>query len=300
MRQISALGTIKETIDMLWITKRGLEMKNDEELAKIALNYRAGSENRMDALDRITDEMILARIATKLLDVSSDNFRRDKIRSDVLKRTFSRIRSGKAVSVLREPLLKMPGWSGIEKDFVRTTDDAACLLRLYRDEAEHTEKMQRYGSDKPGRTELLAGDIAHLKRCGVSNLEIAKATPIGQLPYYAGELIDEDVIRHYANNAAWIQCVRDLVPKETVLRALEGNAYRDKALFHYQIVDGVTYHSECEFGIHDLVLIKEERERRDDDQMRELIRSHYRCSRCGIKRVRIDDGWGRVVWNDEK
>lgn len=171
------------------------------------------------------------------------------------------------------------------------------MLRLYKEQAADTAKYRLNDAFPSKNKDILAltgDDIGRLKQCGCSNLEIAKNTPANLLKYYERELIDEEVIRFYADDKAWIGAMRQCIPEEKVLSALEGSEHRLKALEAYHIPDGVVHLSKCDFGDHAFVLVSVEREPLPDDEMRSESWEHYRCNRCGIKKVKHNDGWGRV------
>ena len=158
-----------------------------------------------------------------------------------------------ALIILREPILNK--YSVIRDEglsaFIRRTKDKPCMLRLYKEQAADTAKY-RLNDNCPSKNEeilaLTSEDIGRLKQCGCNDLEIAKITPVNLLKYYERELINEEVIRFYADNKAWIGAMRQYIPEEKVISALEGSEHRLKALEAYHIPDGIVHLSKCDFG----------------------------------------------------
>ena len=210
---------------MLFITKRGIERtKNEEKLERIVLNRKVSYNNRAAALDRIQDDTVLARILAALIKRSEelDWDHRDKYVHELTEGIFSRIHSMEAVNILREPILNK--YSVIRDEslsaFIRRTNDKPCMLRLYKEQAADTAKYRLNDAFPSKNKDILAltgDDIGRLKQCGCSNLEIAKNTPANLLKYYERELIDEEVIRFYADDKAWIGAMRQCIPEEKVL-----------------------------------------------------------------------------------
>ncbi len=261
-------------------------------------------EIRMEALNRISDDRIIARALAVLINPRYETgYRRygyDQARKAIVCAAFPRITSEAAMEMLKKPILELdatPPFPPAEVQdslfaFIRRMKDKECMMLLYRRE---TNGIGHVDAD---RKQVFAEDIAQLKELGVERLEIAKATPAAVFRCFVQELADESVIRYFAGNEFWIETNREFIPKDLVIRALETSDHRESALIRYQIVDGEVIRSECDLGKHDFVFDSEERERRDDDANRMLVWTHYRCSRCGKKHTVHDDGWGRITEYD--
>ncbi len=244
---------------------------------------------RLEALSRISDDTVLARVLIALITWKPKEKYPDpydtKTRMKLISAALPRVTSPQAMGMLKQTILDMdfdrlPAEA--INEFIRRMNDKDCMLKLH----HHLNYI--------GSTHYMRENIDLLKQLGASRLEIAKETRFDLFSAFVPELIDEEVIRFFANDPRWIQTNRSFIPKDLVIKALERSEHRREALLQYQIVDGVVVKSECEFGRHDFVVEREERDRRDDDQMRFITYTYYRCSRCGQKHKKVDDGWGRV------
>ena len=260
---------------------------------EIALDPEQLRDIRLEALNRITDDAALASVLTALITWKPrekyPNPYDTKSRMELVSAALPRVTSPQAMGMLKKTILEMD-FSRFPTEavfsFIRRMNDKDCMLKLYHYEGD------------PKNLSLIAGDIETLRRLGAGRLEIARETPAGLFRHFVPELIDEEVIRFYADDPRWIEHNREFIPKDLAIKALERSEHRREALLQYRIVDGVIVKSECEFGMHDFVIDREERDRRDDDQMRFITYTYYRCSRCGQKRTKVDDGRGHVSESD--
>ncbi len=279
------------------VAMRGLNrIKSQEKLGKLVLDYSARNDVRLEAAGRISDDRVLADILSVLIDPAYEGRNYDKCRKDIVEKAFPKVSSREAAAVLRGPILRadfIPAeLSDSVAEYVRRMGDRDCMERIYRDEVRNAG-----GNDR--KLAHVHGDIQCLRELGASNLEIAKMTPAAVTRNFADELVDDEVIRYFAGDCLWIEKMRNAIPDEKVLSALEGSEHRDEALYGYRIIDGKTYRSPCDFGEHQYEYESEESEPRGDDYNRSITWTYYRCSRCGKERVKVDDGWGRITWHDK-
>lgn|GEM_PF-3075590 len=277
-----------------------LRKKKPEELVLDSDRLR---EIRMEALNRITDDTVLASTLIALIkwqpkERYPDPYDRET-RMQLITKAFPGIVSEKAMGMMKETVLGIRDHSfylrpGLD-DLIRRMNDRDCMLRLVNAETVHgmASKVEK-------NLPVIAEDIEHCKRLGASSLEIAKEIPSHLFHYFAPELADGDVIRFYADDPVWIDQNRDYLPRELVTEALKSSEHQREALLAYRIADGTVVRSECEFGRHDYVIDREEWEARSDEEQRHMKWTHYKCTRCGKRHVRVDDGWGRISEYDEE
>lgn len=279
---------------------RGLKLiKTDEKLTKLALDMGARPDVRGAATERITDEGRLARIVEELWSYEPINAAHKKCRAEIFASALPRISSPDAVITVKAAIMRSkyfpPELQESLFPFIRRTKDFDCMMKLFR----HETRISAPLSDEK-RLDEIRSDIAALRELGVSKSELADEATPKAVRELVPELVDEETIRARADDLYFMDELRGAVPDELVIRAMEGDSRRDKVLYRYRIIDGVTYKSECDFGNHEYVFERVETEENYEDCQHPMSRTYYRCRLCGKRKVEYDDGWGRKSTHELK
>lgn len=266
---------------------------NDDALAKVVLDERALIDIRCSALERLTDDVVVVQLLSEFS--IGDVYMRYLWECSVLM-----IQSQAAIEAMKEYALRDDKldyclWKGVGIDYLRRTGDRECLLQA-------VKCLSRYTASDSGEWSLIVKDIIRLKQMGEDTVMLADCLYdwcATKAELYMPELFSVELIQKHSDDVGWIKQMRDIAPEDMVRQAFKNRPDEAEKLALYQIPDGITYNSKCDFGIHDYVLDHHETEENHEDYYHPDTRYYYRCSRCGKIRTKIVDGYGREYWSGE-
>ncbi len=280
----------------------------DDKLVKAALNKKVHPAIREAAIEKISDEIILARTITNPLYASLS-----------VQHVCPRIHSQAALDIIHSFISgkqTLP-WNWKKRkalQLLRLLDDPVIQQKVFEAEKEDNYQISfRYGSEKKEAAEAYAEmleDAVKLKKLG-ENPQILLSSLLSFQAEYPRRLVDRtiqemlsdqwsvELLRNHMNDPKWIGLVKKHVPEEIVLEAFpKDDPDRKQMLSLFQIVDGEYFQSKCDFDEHDYKLIKVETEENHEDCNHPYTYSYFECSRCGKRYKIMDDGWGREYRSD--